>query len=83
MPTIKATTGGFNISPEGVKGDHIGSVALELGVLACDKSFADVTIHCKNQVNFKVNLTLLFFYIQDYLALYYCMAKGKSRKMPA
>ncbi len=54
MPNIKSGPGGCHITPEGDEGVHLGNVALDLGVLGCDNLFADVTIHCKNKVTFKV-----------------------------
>jgi hypothetical protein len=57
MPSINPSTNGYQITPmDGAQG-HLKSVALQLGVLGCDKSFADVNIHCKNQASFKVTPT--------------------------
>ena len=56
-PHINPSASGYQITPldgHGTK-EHLNSVALELGVLGCDKSFADVTIHCRDKSSFKVN----------------------------
>ena len=54
MLAFNPSTDGFQVTPLDNTKDHLKSVALELGVLGCDKSFADVTIHCQNQSFFKV-----------------------------
>ena len=56
MQQFNPTTNGYLITPLENTNDHLKSVAFDLGALGYDKSYADVTIHCKDKSTFKVIL---------------------------
>ena len=54
MPCVVFIPGGFYVATEADLTKHFERIALDLGELGCDKSFADVNIHCRNKI-FKTN----------------------------
>ena len=53
MPRVVSIPGGFYVATEADPTKHFERIALDLGELGCDQSFADVNIHCRNKI-FKV-----------------------------
>ena len=49
MPRIVSIPRGFYVATEADPTKHFEIIALDLGELGCEKSFADVNIYCRNK----------------------------------
>ena len=60
MPRVvsDSISGGFFVATDADPNKHFEGIALDLGRLGYEREYADVNIHCRNQILFKVMLNM-------------------------